>query len=248
MSLVPRRAHLVATVLLAVSGLAGACDSAPVNPDNIGWVTTLVDSTPPALQEARTFAVPDTIAALNGGTFNHAQDKAIAAEVRAQFLSLGWIEKKDTAGVKPDVVIVMGTNTRVEVGISYADWFPAYGWIPYWGTPADPSWVWGAPAGAIAYVYEVSYCFGSVGNAIDLTCSTTQLWMLCSSVVDFSTLTFDACPDGSMLISSVTFACVPFLASPASTASARQREMIICLRASSRLISSIFSGGTMFAE
>jgi len=152
---VPRRISVVSTALLVICGLAAACDSAPINPDNIGWVTTLVDSTPPALQNARTFAVPDTIVALNGGTLNHAQDKAIAAEVRAQFLSLGWIEKKDTTGVKPDVVVVMGTNTRTEVGISYADWFPSYGWIPYWGTPADPSWVWGAPAGAIAYVYEV---------------------------------------------------------------------------------------------
>jgi len=152
---VPRRAHVVATALVVVSGLVAACDSGPLNPNNIGWVTTLVDSAPPALQTARTFAVPDTIVALNGGTFNHAQDKAIAAEVRSQFLSLGWIQRADTTGPKPDVVIVMGTNTRTEVGISYADWFPNYGWIPYWCTPADPSWVWGAPAGAIAYVYEV---------------------------------------------------------------------------------------------
>lgn len=152
---VPRRAHIVATALLVVAGPAAACDSGPINPNNIGWVTTLVDSAAPALQNARTFAVPDTIVALNGGTFNHAQDKAIAAVVRGHFLQLGWVERKDTTGTKPDVVIVMGTNTRTEVGISYADWFPSYGWIPYWGTPADPSWVWGAPAGAIAYVYEV---------------------------------------------------------------------------------------------
>jgi len=152
---VPRRIPVVPTALLVVCGLVAACDSAPLNPNNIGWVTTLVDSTPPALQQARTFAVPDTIVALNGGTFTHAQDTLIASEVRGQFLAHGWVERADTTGPKPDVVIVMGTNTRTEVGISYADWFPSYGWIPYWGTPADPSWVWGAPAGAIAYVYEV---------------------------------------------------------------------------------------------
>jgi len=152
---VPRRIPVVPTALLVLCGLIAACDAGPLNPNNIGWVTTLVDSTPPALQQARTFAVPDTIVALNGGTFNHAQDKLIASEVRGQFLAHGWVERADTTGPKPDVVIVMGTNTRTEVGISYADWFPSYGWIPYWGTPADPSWVWGAPAGAIAYVYEV---------------------------------------------------------------------------------------------
>ena len=152
---VPRRIPVAPTALLVVCGLVAACDSAPLNPNNVGWVTTLVDSTPPALQQARTFAVPDTIVALNGGTFNHAQDKVIASEVRGQFLAHGWVERADTTGPKPDVVVVMGTNTRTEVGISYADWFPSYGWIPYWGTPADPSWVWGAPAGGIAYVYEV---------------------------------------------------------------------------------------------
>jgi hypothetical protein len=152
---VPRRIPVAPTALLVVCGLVAACDSAPLNPNNVGWVTTLVDSTPPALQQARTFAVPDTIVALNGGTFNHAQDKVIASEVRGQFLAHGWVERADTTGPKPDVVVGMGTNTRTEVGISYADWFPSYGWIPYWGTPADPSWVWGAPAGAIAYVYEV---------------------------------------------------------------------------------------------
>jgi hypothetical protein len=145
----------VATALITVSALAAACDSAPVNPDNIGWVTTLVDSTPTALQDARTFAVPDTIVALNGGSLDHAADRAVADEVRQHFLALGWTERADTLGPKPDVVIVMGVNTRQEVGISYAGWFPAYSWIPYWGTPADPNWIWGAPAGAIPYVYEV---------------------------------------------------------------------------------------------
>jgi hypothetical protein len=152
---VPRRGRVVASTLLAISALAVACESGPVNPDNIGWVTTLVDSTPPALEEARSFAVPDTIVALNGGSLNHAADRAIAAEVRSHFLALGWTEKRDTIGVKPDVVIVMGTNTRQEIGISYGGWYGAYGWLPYWGAPADPSWVWGAPAGAIAYTYEV---------------------------------------------------------------------------------------------
>jgi len=152
---VPRRGFVVVTALLCASGLAAACDSEPLNPDNIGWVTTLVDSTPPALEAARTFAVPDTIVALSGGSLDHAADRAIAADVRRHFLELGWTLRADTLGPKPDVVIVMGVNTRQEVGISYAGWFPAYGWLPYWGTPADPSWVWGAPAGAIAYTYEV---------------------------------------------------------------------------------------------
>src|SRR5258706_11763410 len=51
-----------------------------------------------------------------------------------------------------------------------------------------------------------------------------------------------------MLISYVILPCVPFGASPDSTAFARQRDTIICLRWSSWLISSIFSGGTMLPE
>ena len=43
-SRVPRRVLVVPAALLVVCGLAVACDSAPVNPDNLGWVTTLVDS------------------------------------------------------------------------------------------------------------------------------------------------------------------------------------------------------------
>src|SRR5688572_7264695 len=141
---------------IAALALTVACDDTFSGLDNIGWVTTLVDSTTSSLSTARTFAVPDTIVELRGdGDIDHAADRTIAASVRAHFITLGWREVRDAAEGSADVVIVIGASTRVEVGVSYADWYGSWGWLPYWGSAADPAWIWGMPAGAIPYTYEV---------------------------------------------------------------------------------------------
>jgi hypothetical protein len=118
-------------------------------------VTTLVDSSTVSLEAARTFAVPDTVVALDDGTIDHSADGAIVAQVRQNLTALGWREVRGIAQGLPDVVVVVGATTRVEVGVSYGSWYGAWGWMPYWGAPADPSWVWGAPVAAIPYTYEV---------------------------------------------------------------------------------------------
>ena len=140
----------------AALALTAACyaDSF-VSPDDIGWVTTLVDSTTSSLFTARTFAMPDTVVELRGdGSFTHTTDRIIVERVRGHFVSLGWTEVREADG-SPDVLVVIGVSTRVEVGYTYVDWYGAWGWAPYWGPTADPTWVWGVPGGAIPYIYEV---------------------------------------------------------------------------------------------
>jgi hypothetical protein len=114
-----------------------------------------VDSSTVSLEAARTFAIPDTVVALDSGNIDHAADREIVAQVRQNLTALGWREVRGPSQDVPDVVVVVGAMTRVEVGVSYTNWYGAWGWMPYWGAPADPSWIWGAPAAAIPYVYEV---------------------------------------------------------------------------------------------
>src|SRR5687767_5549671 len=98
--------------------LTAACYAdAFVSPDDIGWVTTLVDSTSSSIFTARTFAVPDTVVELRGdGGFAHTADRIIVDRVRSHFFSLGWTEVRDPRDASPDVLVVIGVSTRVEVG------------------------------------------------------------------------------------------------------------------------------------
>jgi hypothetical protein len=141
----------------AALALTAACVASPTNvpADNIGWVTTLVDSATPALASARTFALPDTVVALPGyGTIDHAADQDIVAHIREHFVTLGWTEVREP-GDLPHVLIVVGAMRATEVGVSYSYWYGAWGAMPYWGSTADPSWTWGAPVAAVPYTYEV---------------------------------------------------------------------------------------------
>src|SRR5262245_55368511 len=92
----------VAIVALAV--VVAGCAAPLTSPENVGWVTTLVDSSTVSLEAARTFAVPDTVVALDDGTIDHSADRAIVAQVRQNLTALGWREVRETAQGLPDVV------------------------------------------------------------------------------------------------------------------------------------------------
>jgi len=149
-------AHVVVPMLLAGMLLTAACGSDMVTAEDLSFVATVVDTTTPALGTARTFAVVDTIVPLErSGTIDHSFDKLVAASVRSHFRQLGWIERRDTTGVLPDVVILLGASTRTETGVAYTGWYGAYGAMPYWGGFVDPSWAFGVPVGAVAFTYDV---------------------------------------------------------------------------------------------
>lgn len=146
----------LASMLVTGMVVAAACEAGNITGASLDFVVTLVDTTTPALASARTFAIPDTIVPLEGsGTINHSADHVVVDSVRAHFLQLGWIERRDPAGERPDVVILLGVSTRTETGVAYGGWYGAYGGMPYWGGVADPTWAFGAPVWGVEYSYDV---------------------------------------------------------------------------------------------
>jgi hypothetical protein len=141
--------------LLAILLLGTACESADVLSTNLpGAVLTIVDDGP-ALAAARTFALPDTLITLptNSTSIGHESSVAIVGRVRAHLLRLGWIDVTSATNARPDVVVLVVANERLQTGWAYADWFGAWGYLPYWGPAVDPTSVWGVPGGAIPYSF-----------------------------------------------------------------------------------------------
>jgi uncharacterized protein DUF4136 len=136
--------------------VASACRSENIVDfeDFSGAVVTLVDSGP-ALQSARTFALPDTIveAERSAGSIGHASDQDITAHIRNHFLALGWQEVRVGDGVRPDVLVLVAAATRIQTGVTYGDWYGSWSYLPYWSPAVNSSWVWGAPVGAIPYAF-----------------------------------------------------------------------------------------------
>ena len=147
---------LAATVVTTV--LMPACyatDYNSVPSDLPGVVITVVDQGP-ALASARTFALPDTIVELPLGsnTIDHAFDHQIIANIRAHMVGLGWQDVGTNPAARPDVVLLVADNTRIQTGVAYVDWFGAWGYLPYWGPTVDAGWGWGVPAGAVPYAFQ----------------------------------------------------------------------------------------------
>ena len=132
-----------------------ATDYNNVAPNPAGVVITVVDNGP-ALATARTFALPDTVIELPVGsnTLNHVSDDQIVANVRAHMVTLGWRDVGINPAARPDVVLLVAANTRIETGVAYVDWFGAWGYLPYWGPSVDGGWTWGVPAGAVPYAFQ----------------------------------------------------------------------------------------------
>ncbi|HEX4681083.1 MAG TPA: DUF4136 domain-containing protein [Gemmatimonadaceae bacterium] len=141
---------------LIVSVVCVGCDTTNPTANDLGGVVVTVVDQGPALQTARTFALPDTIVEFPAGSteLDHSSDQEIISGIRRHFLALGWRDVTGTPISRPDVVVLVAAQERVETGIAYFDWFGGWGYLPYWNVGVDPSWGWGLPAGTIPYAYQ----------------------------------------------------------------------------------------------
>ena len=171
---------------LGVVVLVSACGDTIVGTNLAGAVVTLVDSTGPALQSARTFALPDTIIEIPLGseTISHAADHEIVAHIRDHFIALGWRDVTGLAGAHPDVIVLTADATRVQTGTAYGDWFGAWGYLPYWGAGVGSAWAWGIPGGAIPYVYETGTVLITMLDLRAQDATTRTIPLLWAGVLD----------------------------------------------------------------
>lgn len=132
-----------------------ASDYNSVASDLPGVVITVVDQGP-ALANATTFALPDTVieVPLGSNTIDHQSDQQIVASVRAHMTALGWKDVGTNRSANPDVVLLVAAATRIQTGVAYFDWFGAWGYLPYWGPAVSGGWTWGVPAGAVPYAFQ----------------------------------------------------------------------------------------------
>src|SRR4051812_39938944 len=126
-------AHRRLATVAAAALLAAACGSSDiVTVESFGAVVTVVDSGP-ALGSARSFVLPDTVIrlSLDGTPIGPTLAHELVAEVRAHLVALGWTQLRDSAGSRPDVVVLLAASTKVQSGLAYADWFSSWGYLPY---------------------------------------------------------------------------------------------------------------------
>jgi hypothetical protein len=142
--------HLLAALLLGT-----ACQSADELSTQLpGAVLTTVYNGP-ALAAARTFALPDTVIDLpaNSATIGHESAAAIVTRVRSHLLRLGWTDIGRSIIAKPDVIVLIAASERLQTGWAYADWYGAWGYLPYWGPAVGSTSAWGVPGGAIPFSF-----------------------------------------------------------------------------------------------
>jgi hypothetical protein len=143
--------------IAAAALLAAACEGPnTTNVRSFGAVVTVVDSGA-ALRSARTFTLPDTVVLLSqvGNAMGPALARELVAEIRAHFVSLGWIEVRlDEPALRPDVLVLVAASTQVQTGVLYSDWFSAWGFLPYWDTSVDPTWAWAFPGEVVPFTYQ----------------------------------------------------------------------------------------------
>ncbi|HMC57513.1 MAG TPA: DUF4136 domain-containing protein [Gemmatimonadaceae bacterium] len=155
MSLISSRCAGVAAAIVATTACTlTACRSYDsLTPGLTGAVVTVVDSGP-ALAQARSFLIPDTVVDLARTTreISHESDQAITETVRMHLIDLGWHDAATDASPDPDVIVLVGASTRIQTGWYYTDWYSSWGYLPYWGS-ASASWGWGVPTTAVPYAF-----------------------------------------------------------------------------------------------
>src|SRR4051812_30411978 len=141
MSCVLSRAAMVTTIVSLCVAATG-CESSLVPFQEIGGsVVTVVDEGT-ALSSARTFFLADTIidVPLASDAIAHGADQEITANIRAHLLALGWRDAAGNPALRPDVIVLVAASTRTQAGFAYANWYGAWGYLPYWDAGVNASW------------------------------------------------------------------------------------------------------------
>jgi hypothetical protein len=171
---------------LIVSVASVGCETTNPTANDLGGVVVTVVDQGPGLQSARSFALPDTIIEFPVGSteLDHSSDSAIISNIRRHFLALGWRDVTRTAATRPDVVVLVAAQERIETGVAYFDWFGGWGYLPYWDVGVDPSWGWGVPAGAVPYAYQAGTVLITMLDVRAQDRGTRSIPLLWSAVLD----------------------------------------------------------------
>jgi hypothetical protein len=168
-----------------IASITVACHANELlSPGLTGAVVTVVDSGP-ALKAARSFLVPDTIVDLarSAHDIGHAADKQIVAEVRRQFIDLGWRDAAADLTPDPDVIVLVGASTRIQTGWFYTDWYSSWGYLPYFG-PATATWGWGVPGTAVPYAFPAGTLLITMLDRRNFDTTTRRVTLLWGAAID----------------------------------------------------------------
>ena len=190
-----------------------ATDYNNVAPNLPGVVITVVDQGP-ALASARTFALPDTIIEIPVGsnTLSHTSDQQIISNVRAHMVGLGWQDVGTNPAARPDVVLLVAANTRIQTGVAYFDWFGAWGYLPYWGAPVNSGWIWGVPAGAVPYAFQAGTILITMLDRRSEDPSAQKIPLLWAAGIDGVVTTTASTTERALVGIDQAFAQSPYLA------------------------------------
>jgi len=172
--------------LLAALLLGTACQSAEELAAPLpGAVLTTVDNGP-ALASARTFALPDTVIDLpsNSATIGHESAAAIVTRVRAHLVRLGWTDIGRSIIAKPDVIVLIAASERLQTGWAYADWYGAWGYLPYWGPAVGSTSAWGIPGGAIPFSFAAGTVLVTMLDLRNQRSNVDDIALLWAAAVD----------------------------------------------------------------
>ena len=172
--------------LLAALLLGTACQSAEELATPLpGAVLTTVDNGP-ALASARTFALPDTVIDLpsNSATIGHESAAAIVTRVRAHLVRLGWTDIGRSIIAKPDVIVLIAASERLQTGWAYADWYGAWGYLPYWGPAVGSTSAWGIPGGAIPFSFAAGTVLVTMLDLRNQRSNVDDIALLWAAAVD----------------------------------------------------------------
>jgi len=183
--MISRSAAVVAAIAVTTAFALTACRSYDALSTGLtGAVVTVVDSGP-ALKQARSFLIPDTVVDLARTTsqISHASDKEITANVRMHLIDLGWHDAAADPSPDPDVIVLVGASTRIQTGWYYTDWYSSWGYLPYWG-PATASWGWGVPTTAVPYAFPAGTLLLTMLDRRAMNTQTETISLLWAAALD----------------------------------------------------------------